>query len=120
MFVYEIRYADPGLIALYLSLYMLTGFIILFIILLLVQSKKRRVTDMYLSGEPESVVKEPTPGPGNLYWGFMKRFAKRLYGYLLNRMHTGSLQDWVDFMFSWYGLLLIISIVLGIIYVVTR
>lgn len=118
MYIHEIELNDPGLTALYLSLYMITGFIVLGIILLFVQSKNRRATDMYLSSEPESIISELTPGPANLYWGFMKKFARRLYDYLLNRMHTGSLQDWVDFMFSWYGLLLIISMVLGIIYVV--
>jgi hypothetical protein len=118
--VVNIELSDPGLVALYLSIYMFTGFALLALIFLVVRSRKRRVSTLYLSGEPEEVVREPFPGPAHFYWGFMKRFARRLYDYLLNRMHTGSLQDWVDYMFSWYGLLVLISIILGIIYYVLR
>ncbi len=116
----DIEFSDPGLIALYLSIYMFTGFTLLVLIFLVVKSGKRRVSPIYLSGEPEEAVEEPLPGPAHFYWGFMRRFARRLYNYLLNRMHTGSLQDWIDYMFSWYGLLVLVSIILGIIYYVLR
>jgi len=111
---------DPGLVALYLTAYMLIALAVLVVIFIAVSSKKRRVTTIYLSGEPEDVIKEHVPAPGHLYWGFMKRFARRTYEYLVGKMHTGNLQDWINFMVSWYGLLLLLSIILGIIYVYMR
>ncbi len=112
--------SDPGLVALYLTAYMLIALALLTIIFVAISSKKRRVTTIYLSGEPKDVIKEHVPAPGHLYWGFVKRFARRIYEYLIERMHTGNLQDWINFMASWYGLLLLLSIILGIIYVYMR
>ncbi len=118
--VVQYTISDPGLVALYLTAYMLIALAILIVIFIAISSKKRRITTIYLSGEPEDVIKEHVPAPGNLYWGFMKRFARRTYEFLVEKMHTGNLQDWISFMASWYGLLLLLSIILGIIYVYMR
>lgn len=84
------------------------------------KSRHIRETSVYLSGEPEGVVSEITPGVGALYWGFVRKFAKRTYQALLEKIHTGSLQDWLRFISSWFGLLILLSIVFGVIMIVLR
>ncbi len=118
MYVVELKYGDPGLVALAASLFMFTAFIIVLLIYEGLRNKKTRFTETYLGGEPEDIVSNPTPSPANLYWGFVRRFARVLYRAVRDRMHTGNLQDWLLFMTSWYGLLLLVSIILGAIYMV--
>ncbi len=120
MEVIHLLFKDPGLVALYLTLYLIAFSSLLGIIFLAVASSRRRFTDTYLGGEPESVVDTTTPSPMNLYWGFIKRFGRGLYRSIRDRFHTGNLQDWISLMASWYGLLIILSIILGIIYVAVR
>lgn len=74
------------------------------------RSKRIRLTNVYLSGEPENVVAFITPSIMALYWGFMKKFAKSLYRILLEGVHTGSLHDWFKFLSSWLSILLIAAI----------
>jgi len=74
------------------------------------KNKGTRISEMYLSGEGEDVVSNPSPGVGSLYYGFMKRFARGLYRLLTEKIHTGSLHDWFSFISSWLGLLVLIAI----------
>lgn len=112
-----IRFMDPGVLAVYLSIYMVLAFLSISIIYFIVRSGRERNTAIYLSGEPEDIASNPTPSPSHLYWAIMSRFVAKLYIYLCERMHTGNLQDWLNFMASWYGLLLLLSIIIGLIYV---
>jgi len=80
------------------------------------KSKRSRETPVYLSGEGEDVVSMIVPSVASLYWGFMKRFAKSLYKALIEKVHTGSLHDWYKFISSWFGALLLISILVYLIY----
>lgn len=93
------------------ALALVTGFLIYYAL----RSKSERVTDVYLAGEPESVVSMISPSIGALYWGFVRKFAKRLYEDLVGKVHTGSLHDWLRFISSWFGLLMLIAIITGII-----
>jgi len=75
------------------------------------KSRVNRYSDLYLSGEPESVVSMLSPSIMALYWGFMRRFARSLYSVLVSRVHTGSLHDWYKFISSWFSLLLLASVI---------
>jgi hypothetical protein len=77
----------------------------------MLKSRITRVSDVYLSGEPESVVSSISPSIASLYWGFIRRFARSIFNILVTKVHTGSLHDWYKFISSWYGILLLISIV---------
>ncbi len=93
-----------------------TGVVALLLVVTLVlyytlKSRTIRVSDVYLSGEPESVVSRLSPSVVALYWGFMRRFAKSIYNMLISRVHTGSLHDWYKFISSWFGVLILISVV---------
>jgi len=77
----------------------------------MLKSRTIRVSEVYLSGEPESVVSMISPSVASLYWGFIKRFARSIFNVLITKVHTGSLHDWYKFISSWYGILLMISIV---------
>lgn len=107
---------NPELVATVLTFSMIFVFISSYLLYSIVSSKRKRITHIYLSGEPESVVKEFTPGSVNLYWAVIKRLVKDVYEYLVEDMHTGRLTDWAKFMASWYGLLLILSIILTMVY----
>jgi len=76
------------------------------------KSRITRISDVYLSGEPESVVSTLSPSVAALYWGFMKRFARSIFNTLTSRVHTGSLHDWYKFISSWLGVLILISVVI--------
>ncbi|MFZ8782979.1 MAG: sodium:proton antiporter [Desulfurococcaceae archaeon] len=82
------------------------------------KSRTTRISDVYLSGEPESVVSQLSVGVAALYWGFMKRFARVVFSTLTTRVHTGSLHDWYKFISSWFSLLLLISIVVFTVFLV--
>lgn len=84
------------------------------------RSKRERVTEVYLAGEPESAVSMISPSIGALYWGFIRKFAKELYEDLVGELHTGSLHDWLKFISSWFGLLMLIAFITGIIIVFGR
>lgn len=118
--ILTMRFIDPGVLAVYLSIYMVLAFLSIAIIYFIVRTGRERITTTYLSGEPEDIVSNPTPSPSHLYWAIMSRFAAKLYDCLRERMHTGNLQDWIDFMASWYGLLLVLSIIIGLIYILAR
>ncbi len=77
----------------------------------MLKSRTIRISEVYLSGESESVVSMISPSVASLYWGFIKRFAKSIFNVLVTKVHTGSLHDWYKFISSWYGILLLISIV---------
>ncbi|WP_440059646.1 sodium:proton antiporter [Thermogladius sp. 4427co] len=106
--------------AIYSALAMILVFTVFYLLYLAVRNKSVRYTEMYLSAEGEDVVSNPTPSVGGLYWGFVKSYARRLYKILAERVQTGSLVDWFYFISSWLGLLIILSVVLGIIYVFVR
>ncbi len=118
--IMTMRFMDPGVLAVYLSIYMVLAFLSIAIIYYILRTSKERTTTMYLSGESEEIVSNPTPSPSHLYWAIMSRFAAKLYDCLRERMHTGNLQDWIGFMTSWYGLLLVVSIIIGLIYTLAR
>lgn len=94
-----------------------TGLVVSIIVIFyyLLKSKHMRRTNVYLSGEPESVITAITPSIATLYWGFMKKFAKSLYRVLVERVHTGSLHDWFRFLSSWLSVLLIVAVIIFII-----
>lgn len=117
MHVYNIHSTDPGLTALYLSLYMATILVVAVALFAAIAGRRRRVTPIYLGGEPEELVANPTPNPIHLYWGFVKKYCAGVYRVVREKTHTGNLQDWVRLMASWYGLLLLIALVLGAVYV---
>jgi len=107
-------------LAIIISLNMLIVLTILGLLYIVLKPRSRRVTEIYLSGEGEDVIasKAYTPSPIHLYWGFIKRFARTVYGYLTEAMHTGNLMDWVEYMISWYGLLILISIIILVVYII--
>ncbi len=117
MNIYNIHSTDPGLTALLLSLYMATVLVFAAALFVAIANKRRRVTPIYLGGEAEELVANPTPNPIHLYWGFVKRYAASVYRVVREKTHTGNLQDWIRLMASWYGMLLFIALVLGVIYV---
>ncbi len=120
MYIVEIKYHDPVVATIVLTINMALVLVILGIIYLLVRPKSRRVTTVYLSGEGEEIVKSISPSPLNLYWNFVKRFARTIYSYLTNAMHTGNMMDWISYMVSWYGLLILLSLVVLIVFYLTR
>ncbi|MCY0868172.1 MAG: sodium:proton antiporter [Desulfurococcus sp.] len=102
---------DPSLAA---TLVMAGSGVILLVLSILyytLKSRRVRVSEAYLSGEGEDVVGELSPGVGSLYFSFMKRFAGSLYKVLTERVQTGSLHDWFNFISSWLGLLVLLAIV---------
>ena len=115
-----IIYNNPVEVAIIASINMGIAMIILALIYYVLRPKTRRVTTVYLAGEGEEVVSSFSPSPLNLYWGFIKRFAKKLYKHFTEAMHTGNLMDWVGYMVSWYGLLIILSLLVLITYLIMR
>lgn len=111
---------DPNTAVLISTLLVAIVSLVISAIYYLVKSKRVRTTELYLSGEPETVVSMVTPSIAALYWGFMKKFASNLYKALVERVHTGSLHDWYKFISSWLGLLLILSIALFLAYALSR
>lgn len=108
---------DPLITTIMVFASMGIAFTILYVFYNSLKSKSVRETHIYLSGEPEEVVKEVSPSIGHLYWGFIRKFAKNTYSIILNRIQTGSLQDWFDFISSWLGLLFLLAILMIILYV---
>ncbi len=72
----------------------------------------------YIGGEHPSVLSRPYVSQSNLYWGFIRRHLSRTYGFLKENMHTGRLSDWVKYMSSWFGLLVLISLIVLVVIVV--
>jgi len=95
-----------------------------FIALLLVyeslKSRVTRETQIYLSGEPEEVVKEASPSVGNLYWGFIKKFARSIFNTLINKVQTGSIHEWFSFISSWLGILILLAVLMSALYLLAR
>jgi len=116
----KIVYNSPIDLTIVLTISLFISLTVLGLIYWMIRPKARRVTSVYLSGEGEEVVESLSPSPVNLYWSFIKRFAKLLYDYLTRAMHTGSLMDWVSYMVSWYGLLILVSIIVLIGYYFAR
>lgn len=113
----EIVFETPVDTAIIASINMAIALIVLLILYYMLKPRSQRITSVYLAGEGEEIVKSITPSPLNLYWSFIKRFAGKIYSYLSETMHTGSLIDWIEFMISWYGLLMILSILVIIMYI---
>lgn len=113
---------NPIELALTLSICFVTVIVTLAVLYLLIRPKNAgsRVTEIYLSGEGEEVVKSHTPSPINLYWSIMKRFLKSIYDALVMKMHTGNFMDWINFMSSWFGVLILISIAYTVLVLIFR
>jgi hypothetical protein len=107
---------DPLETAILVFTSMFTSFLTLFLIYELLKSKRVRETKIYLSGEPEEIVREPSPSVGNLYWGFIKRFARSVFDTLINKVQTGSLHEWFNFISSWLGILIILAVLMSVLY----
>ncbi len=118
MFTEIIAYDNPIDVTIAASINMVVALAILALLYYVLRPRARRVTSVYLAGEGEEIVKSMTPSPLNLYWNFIKRFAKTIYSYLTETMHTGSLMDWAEFMVSWYGLLIILTLLVVITYLI--
>ena len=113
-----ISFDNPVEVTIVVSINMAVAMAVLALIYYLLRPRTRRVTNVYLAGEGEEIVKSITPSPLNLYWNFIKRFARVIYDRLTGVMHTGSLMDWVNYMVSWYGLLILLTILTVITYLV--
>ena len=113
-----ISFNNPVEVTIVVSINMAVAMAVLALIYYLLRPRTRRVTNVYLAGEGEEIVKSITPSPLNLYWNFIKRFARVIYDRLTGVMHTGSLMDWVNYMVSWYGLLILLTILTVITYLV--
>ncbi|MEM1628777.1 MAG: sodium:proton antiporter [Desulfurococcaceae archaeon] len=111
---------DPVTLAVVTSIIFVALFSLLSILYHVLKNKNERLTETYLCGEPESVISHPAPSISSLYWGFMKKFAKKIYDALIDLVHTGNIQDWAMFMTSWMGLLILISIIVFALYIFTR
>ena len=112
MVAFQVNFQVNPYIAVAISTGLTTiSLIVVTLLYYMLKSRINRYSDIYLSGEPESVVSMLTPSIMALYWGFIKRFAKTLYNVLIIRVHTGSLHDWYKFISSWFSLLILISIV---------
>ncbi len=72
----------------------------------------------YLSGEGEDVVTSVHAPSTALYWGFVKGWGARLYGYLRETLHNGNLSDWSSYMSLWLSAGLIISALATVAYLV--
>ncbi len=64
----------------------------------------------YIGGEHPSILSKPIVPEPNLYWAFISRNLRGLYIFLKKEMHTGRLSDWIKYMSSWFGLLLLLSL----------
>lgn len=111
-----IKVVDP-----FTAIYLTTLFVMIILVITaamyyMLKSKRVRTSSVYLGGEHEGIVSMITPSVGALYGGFMKRFAKRLYDTLIEKIHTGSLHDWQKFISSWLALLIILSVISFIIF----
>ena len=67
-------------------------------------------SDMYLGGEHESVLGRPIPSAASLYWAIIKRSLAEAYRILVEYVHSGRLSDWVKYMSSWYGFLILVAV----------
>lgn len=107
---------NPVALTIWLSTIFLIALLFLITLYIALRPRKHgsRVTEIYLSGEGEDVVSSHTPSPMNLYWTIIKRFFKYIYDGLIEKIHTGNLLDWANFMLSWTGILLILSIAVTI------
>jgi len=72
--------------------------------------------EIYVCGEPPSVVSSPTGSSESMYWGFVRGIARTLYRYFRDLMHTGKLSDWAGYMSGWYGFLVVIALIAIIYY----
>jgi len=72
--------------------------------------------EIYVCGEPPSVVSSPTGSTESMYWGFVRSIARTLYRYFRDLMHTGKLSDWAGYMSGWYGFLVVIALIAIIYY----
>ncbi|OYT38475.1 MAG: sodium:proton antiporter [Desulfurococcales archaeon ex4484_58] len=115
-----ISYNNPIDLTIAVTINLVIALLVLTIIYWILKPGSRRVTTVYLAGEGEEIVSSFSPSPLNLYWGFIKRFAKTIYKYLLEAMHTGDIHDWISYMVSWYGILILASLIILITYIVAR
>ena len=94
-----------------------------FIIFILYKALKSRYgvkggdsTEMYLGGEHPSIMTRPNAPATGFYWGFIRVFAKKLYYYVRDIVHSGKFNEWAAYMAGWFGFLMVLSLL--VIYVV--
>ncbi|MGB9827833.1 sodium:proton antiporter [Thermosphaera chiliense] len=111
---------DPLVTTILVFTSMSVSFLVLLIIYQSLKSRVVRETKIYLSGEPEEVVREASPSVGNLYWGFIKKFARSIFNTLINKVQTGSIHEWFSFISSWLGILILLAVLMSILYLLAR
>ncbi len=114
---------DPILLTLIFSGFMAFLALVTSIIFLILRPRTRHSysiesIEIYLGGESPSILGRRTPPSSNLYWGFVLKYAYKVYYYLISKVHTGRLSDWIYYMSSWYGFLIVISFLLIIFYII--
>ncbi len=106
---------NPVYLAIVLSIIMGLSTLVLYILFRAVIAKysvrSGDAVEPYIGGEHPSILSRPFVAQSNLYWGFVKRNFVKAYGFLKGEMHTGRLSDWIKYMSSWLGLLLLIALV---------
>lgn len=121
MILMKVHYVlDPGTLAVLVSLISIVLFSVILILYYILRNRNERLTETYLCGESEKAFSNLSPSVSSLYWGFMKKFAKKIYDALINLVHTGNIQDWAMFITSWMGILILISILMFVLYVFMR
>lgn len=121
MILMKVHYIlDPGTLAVVVSLISIALFSMILVLYHTLKNKSERLTETYLCGESERAFSNLSPSVSSLYWGFMKKFTRKIYDALLNLIHTGNIQDWATFLTSWMGLLVLISILTFILHILVR
>ncbi|RLG83568.1 MAG: hypothetical protein DRO40_04280 [Thermoprotei archaeon] len=67
-------------------------------------------SEMYIGGEHPSILSRPSAPTTGLYWGFVRAFAKKLYFYIRDIVHSGRLNEWAAYMSTWFGFLMITAL----------
>jgi len=64
----------------------------------------------YLAGEPTSTLSRIDAPSNTLFWGFIYGLSRKLYHYLRERMHSGILNEWGEYMSVYLGLLSLVGL----------
>ena len=75
-------------------------------------------SDVYIGGEPSSILSRLTESSESMYWGFVRYVARSLYKYFRDLMHSGKLSDWAGYMSGWYGFLMVLAIIFIVYYTI--
>ncbi len=104
---------DPLSTTLILSGVLVFTALIMWIIYTLVKSNPVKVSEEfkepYLAGEPPTTVSKIDIPSHTLFWGFIYGLSRKLYHYLRERMHSGVLNEWGEYMVAYLGLLSLIG-----------